>query len=91
MRLSSRALSDLPGTVRRPAYERDRLAVGMAHIGVGAFHRCHQAEFTDDMLEAEFGPWGVVGHGAFPRGPYRVARGAGGGLAGRLAVGRRGG
>ena len=33
----------------------------MAHIGVGAFHRCHQAEFTDDMLEARFGDWGVVG------------------------------
>jgi fructuronate reductase len=33
----------------------------MAHLGVGAFHRCHQAEFTDDALEAEFGPWGVVG------------------------------
>jgi fructuronate reductase len=33
----------------------------MAHIGVGAFHRCHQAEYTDDALEARFGPWGVVG------------------------------
>ena len=33
----------------------------MAHIGVGAFHRCHQAEFTDDALEARFDRWGVVG------------------------------
>ena len=33
----------------------------MAHIGVGAFHRCHQAEFVDDMLEARFGRWGVLG------------------------------
>jgi fructuronate reductase len=33
----------------------------MAHLGVGAFHRCHQAEFTDDALEAQFGRWGVVG------------------------------
>ncbi len=31
------------------------------HIGVGAFHRCHQAEFTDDMLEARFGRWGILG------------------------------
>jgi fructuronate reductase len=38
----------------------------MAHIGVGAFHRCHQAEFTDDMLEARFGPWGVVGINLYP-------------------------
>ena len=33
----------------------------MAHVGIGAFHRCHQAEFSDDMLEAKFGPWGIVG------------------------------
>ena len=33
----------------------------MAHIGVGAFHRCHQEEFIDDMLEARFGRWGVLG------------------------------
>ena len=38
----------------------------MAHIGVGAFHRCHQAEFTDDMLEARFGRWGVVGINLYP-------------------------
>eukprot|EP01037_Dinobryon_pediforme_P028324 gene28324-31550_t len=33
----------------------------MAHLGVGAFHRCHQAEFTDDMLERSGGDWAVVG------------------------------
>ncbi len=33
----------------------------MAHIGVGAFHRCHQEEYTDDLLGKRFGRWGVVG------------------------------
>ena len=33
----------------------------MAHIGVGAFHRCHQAEYTDDLLARRFDRWGVVG------------------------------
>jgi fructuronate reductase len=37
------------------------LAPGIVHIGAGAFHRCHQAEYTDDVLEAELGPWGIVG------------------------------
>ena len=60
-RLSESALSELAPSVRRPGYDWRRLPVGMAHIGVGAFHRCHQAEFTDEMLEARFGPWGVVG------------------------------
>ena len=65
-RLAARALASLPPDVRRPAYDRDALAVGWAHIGVGAFHRCHQAEFADDMLEAKFGPWGIVGVNLFP-------------------------
>jgi fructuronate reductase len=60
-RLCAATLADAARVVRRPRYDRARLAVGMAHIGVGAFHRCHQAEYTDDALEAEFGPWGVVG------------------------------
>jgi fructuronate reductase len=60
-RLGAGTLKDVPPTIRRPGYDRDKLAVSMAHLGVGAFHRCHQAEFTDDALEAEFGPWGEVG------------------------------
>src|SRR3984957_12538041 len=60
-RLSRSLLPELPPSVRKPQYDRESLKIGMAHIGVGAFHRCHQAEFVDDMLEARFGPWGVLG------------------------------
>lgn len=60
-RLSDATLEGVPADVRRPRYDRAALGIGMAHIGVGAFHRCHQAEFTDDMLEARFGAWGVAG------------------------------
>jgi fructuronate reductase len=60
-RLTPGNMSQLPPAVRLPRYDRTRLAIGIAHIGVGAFHRCHQAEYTDDMLETAFGPWGVVG------------------------------
>src|SRR3984957_20609808 len=59
-RLSRSVLSELPRSVRQPQYDRESLKIGMAHIGVGAFHRCHQEEFIDDMLEARFGPWGVL-------------------------------
>ena len=46
-------LDRLPPLSRNhPRYERAALALGMAHIGVGAFHRCHQAEYTDDCLDA---------------------------------------
>ena len=38
--------------MRRPGYDRAKTRIGFAHIGVGAFHRCHQAEYTEDALEA---------------------------------------
>ena len=60
-RLTCSILPELPPRVRQPHYDRNSLKIGMAHIGVGAFHRCHQADFIDDMLEARFGRWGVLG------------------------------
>ncbi|WP_442582454.1 mannitol dehydrogenase family protein [Mesorhizobium sp. ASY16-5R] len=60
-RLGLAAIDRLPVSVRRPGYDRGRLSPGILHLGVGAFHRCHQAEYTDDALEADFGPWGIIG------------------------------
>ncbi len=54
-------LARLRADVERPSYDRAKLAPGMAHIGVGAFHRCHQAEYTDDLLSRRFDRWGVIG------------------------------
>ena len=59
--LGPATLPQLPDSVRKPAYDRSSLGIGMAHIGVGAFHRCHQAEYTDDLLERGLDRWGVVG------------------------------
>lgn len=59
--LGAPLLARLPESVRRPAYDRAALRPGMAHVGVGAFHRAHQAEYTDDLLEHSFDRWGVVG------------------------------
>lgn len=50
----------LPQTVRQPGYDRRALTPGILHIGLGAFHRAHQAVFTQRALEAAFGPWGIV-------------------------------
>lgn len=59
-RLGAGNSGDLPAAVRRPAYDRSRLRPGIMHLGAGAFHRCHQAEWTDDALESRFGDWGIV-------------------------------
>ena len=60
-RLGPALLGRLPSQVRKPAYDRAALKPGIAHIGVGAFHRCHQAEYTDDLLAKDFDRRGLVG------------------------------
>ena len=57
-RLSS--LTSLPESVTGPAFNRKALKPGIVHIGLGAFHRAHQAVYTQKALEHNFGPWGIV-------------------------------
>ena len=35
----------------RTSYDRDAARIGVVHLGVGAFHRAHQAVYFDDMME----------------------------------------
>lgn len=50
----------LPATVAVPGFDREALKPGIVHIGIGAFHRAHQAVFTQKALEQSFGPWGII-------------------------------
>jgi fructuronate reductase len=59
-RLSRAALPALPAGVARPAYDPLRLSVGILHLGLGAFHRAHQAVYTDDVLATD-PRWGICG------------------------------
>ena len=43
--LGPATLPQLPDCVRKPAYDRSSLGIGMAHIGVGAFHRCQRGQY----------------------------------------------
>lgn len=61
MRLSNASLDQLPGTVRRPAYDRGRVTPGIVHLGIGAFHRAHQAIAIDDLLATGPRDWGIIG------------------------------
>lgn len=45
--------------VRVPAYDRDRVRIGVVHFGPGAFHRAHQACYLDDALAAD-PRWGIA-------------------------------
>jgi fructuronate reductase len=51
----------LSGQARSWQYCRTALQTGIVHFGVGAFHRAHQAVYTDLALEQALGPWGICG------------------------------
>jgi fructuronate reductase len=59
-RLSNETLKHLPETIGKPGYDRKTVTVGIVHLGIGAFHRAHQAVFTDDGL-ARDPSWGICG------------------------------
>jgi len=59
-RLALSELSQLPPDVARPAYDPARVAVGILHLGLGAFHRAHQAVYTDTALARDL-QWGICG------------------------------
>lgn len=61
LRLSNASLYRLPGQIRRPNYDRAGIRPGMVHLGIGAFHRAHQAVVIDDLLAQGASEWGIVG------------------------------
>ena len=62
--LSAATLRCLPARLEVPRYERSSLRSGIAHIGVGAFHRSHQAVYIDRLLNQGLGhDWAITGVG----------------------------
>lgn len=59
-RLNAAALAALPASVERPRYDRGAVRTGIVHLGVGAFHRAHQAVMVEDRLVAGETQWGIV-------------------------------
>lgn len=59
-RLSAATLPRLPQSVTTPVYDRQSVTPGIVHLGVGAFHRAHQAVFIDDCLNRGETRWGIV-------------------------------
>lgn len=60
MRLNLNALATLPAGIARPGYDPSTLGIGIVHIGLGAFHRAHQAVYADDAITANGGDWGIA-------------------------------
>ncbi|TQS74036.1 mannitol dehydrogenase family protein [Rhodobacteraceae bacterium] len=58
MRLTD--VAQVPATLR-PAYDRAAHGVGIVHLGLGAFHKAHQAALTDLAIAASGGDWRILG------------------------------
>jgi fructuronate reductase len=63
MTLSAATLRTLPESVHTPAYDRTSHAPGVVHLGLGAFHRAHQAMVFDQLLAGGDTRWGIHGVG----------------------------
>jgi mannitol 2-dehydrogenase len=65
VKLNDKALPELKIDV--PQYDRSRVRVGIAHFGVGGFHRAHQAAYIDQLLDKGLADdWGICGIGVMP-------------------------
>lgn len=60
MRLSNATLGSLPGYIGRPGYDPSALRAGIVHLGLGAFHRAHQAVYTEAVLRDGDLRWGIT-------------------------------
>lgn len=61
MRLSLETLDSLGPDVARPGYDFASQRAGIVHFGIGAFHRAHQAVYTDDAMAAGDADWRIIG------------------------------
>lgn len=60
-RLTKASLGALDSSAALPAYDRDAIKSGIVHLGIGAFHRAHQAVYTDQAMNISGGNWGITG------------------------------
>jgi len=59
--LSRHTVDGAADDVALPCYDREALAAGIVHLGLGAFHRAHQAMYTEAAVQHGDMRWGIVG------------------------------
>jgi fructuronate reductase len=57
--LSRAALASLPAAIARPGHDIASVRTGVVHFGPGAFHRAHQADVFDRVLNSD-PRWGIA-------------------------------
>jgi mannitol 2-dehydrogenase len=61
-------LARLQPPVQLPGFNPALVTAGIAHLGLGGFHRAHMARYTHNLMEhrADALPWGIIGAGLMP-------------------------
>ena len=62
MKLNKTNISRIGTQIPVPTYNRQQLKTGIIHIGVGGFHRSHQAYYIHQLL-AKYSDWAICGVG----------------------------
>jgi mannitol 2-dehydrogenase len=66
-KLNAANLDSLGGEVAVPRYDRGAVRTGIVHVGVGGFHRAHQAMYVDTLMnDGDALEWGITGVGLLP-------------------------
>ena len=67
IQLSNTNLERLSPAIQRPHYDRSAITSGIIHIGLGNFHRAHQAWYVHRLMQQnEAMDWGIIGAGVRP-------------------------
>lgn len=63
MLLSNKTVSKVAENpaITTPQYDRDSTNIGIVHLGPGAFHRAHQAVYTENAMNLSGGDWAICG------------------------------
>jgi len=65
--LNTTTLPDIADRIPVPTCDRTDIRAGIIHIGVGGFHRSHQAMYIDRLLQmGQASQWGIIGVGLLP-------------------------
>ena len=67
IKINHTTIGKLPANVAVPSYEHEAISPGILHIGVGNFHRAHQAVYLDRLFNKNLDhDWGIIGAGIMP-------------------------
>lgn len=61
IKVNQKKLAEIGNRIACPTYNRANIKTGIVHVGVGGFHRAHEAFYTDELLQKGNTDWGICG------------------------------